>query len=61
MKVIDTNILLHNPNILEEIENAVVTIRVIEEIDGLKKNINLEVAYKARRSLEIYSTISLLR
>ena len=61
MKVIDTNILLHSPNILEEIENAVVTIRVIEEIDELKKNINLEVAYKARRSLEIYSTISLLR
>ena len=50
MKVIDTNILLHNPNILEEIENAVVTIRVIEEIDGLKKNINPEVAYKARRA-----------
>lgn len=37
MKVIDTNILLHNPNILEEIEHAVITIRVIEEIDGLKK------------------------
>lgn len=37
MKVIDTNILLHNPNILEEIEDAVITIRVIEEIDGLKK------------------------
>lgn len=50
MKAIDTNILLHNPNILEEIENAVVTIRVIEEIDGLKKNINPEVAYKARRA-----------
>lgn len=50
MKVIDTNILLHNPNILEEIDDAVITIRVIEEIDGLKKNINPEVAYKARRA-----------
>ena len=50
MKVIDTNILLHNPNILEEIEDAVITIRVIEEIDGLKKNINPEVAYQARRA-----------
>lgn len=50
MKVIDTNILLHNPNILEEIEDIVITIRVIEEIDGLKKNINPEVAYKARRA-----------
>lgn len=50
MKVIDTNILLHNPNILEEIEDAVITIRVIEEIDGLKKNSNPEVAYQARRA-----------
>lgn len=50
MKVIDTNILLHNPNILEEIEDAVITIRVIEEIDGLKKNNNPEVAYQARRA-----------
>lgn len=50
MKVIDTNILLHNLNILEEIEDAVITIRVIEEIDGLKKNNNPEVAYQARRA-----------
>lgn len=50
MKVIDTNILLHNPNILEEIEDVVITIRVIEEIDGLKKNNNPEVAYQARRA-----------
>lgn len=50
MRVIDTNILLHNPNILEEIEDAVITIRVIEEIDGLKKNNNPEVAYQARRA-----------
>ena len=50
MKVIDTNILLHNPNILEEINEAIITIRVIEEIDGLKKNNNPEIAYKARRA-----------
>lgn len=50
MKVIDTNVLLHNPNILEEIENVIITIRVIEEIDGLKKNINPEIAYQARRA-----------
>lgn len=56
MKLIDTNILLHNPSILEEIENIVITIRVIEEIDGLKKNSNPEIAYKARRAS--YSILS---
>lgn len=50
MKIIDTNILLHNPNILEEIDNVIITIRVIEEIDGLKRNIDPEIAYKARRA-----------
>lgn len=50
MKVIDTNILLHNPNILEEIKDIIITIRVLEEIDKLKKNFNPEVAYQARRA-----------
>lgn len=51
MRIIDTNILLNYPNILNDTEDDItVTIRVIEELDGLKKNKNPEVAYKARRA-----------
>lgn len=50
MKLIDTNILLDNPLILEELDDIVLSIRVLEEIDGLKKNINPEVSFNARRA-----------
>lgn len=52
MYIIDTNILINNPNILEdlEIKDIYISFRVLEEIDGLKKNSNPEVAYKARRA-----------
>lgn len=61
MYIIDTNILINNPNILEdlEIKDIYISFRVLEEIDGLKKNSNPEVAYKARRaSYYISSNIS---
>ena len=50
MYLIDTNILLKYPSILSSYEDIVIHIRVLEELDGLKKNINPEVAYEARRA-----------
>lgn len=51
MQIIDTNILLHHPNILESNNNLVISIRVIEELDRLKNySLNSEIAYKARRA-----------
>ena len=35
--IIDTNVLLRYPKILEEKENIAITIRCIEELDQLKK------------------------
>lgn len=49
MCIIDTNILLNNPSIVLE-ENCCVSIRVIEELDRLKNNINTDIAFKARRA-----------
>lgn len=48
--IIDTNVLLRYPKILEEKENIAITIRCIEELDQLKKNENPEIAHNARRA-----------
>lgn len=47
--VLDTNVLIHNPNCLEKFEenNIYITAPVIEELDGLKNNIG-EVGFNAR-------------
>lgn len=51
MQIIDTNILLHNPTILEAQDSLVISIRVVEELDRLKNySLNAEIAYKARRA-----------
>lgn len=51
MYLLDTNVLLKYPSALKTFENEVaLSIRVLEEIDGLKKNSNPEVAYEARRA-----------
>lgn len=51
MYLLDTNVLLKYPSVLKTFQNEIViSIRVLEELDGLKKNINTEVAYEARRA-----------
>ena len=51
MYLLDTNVLLKYPSVLKSFENEVViSIRVLEELDGLKKNSNPEIAYEARRA-----------
>jgi len=51
MYLLDTNVLLKYPSVLKSFENEVViSIRVLEELDGLKKNSNPETAYEARRA-----------
>lgn len=46
MFVIDTNILLDNPDIVSQRENIVIPSAVLEELDGLKKSD--QVGYRAR-------------
>jgi predicted ribonuclease YlaK len=51
MYLLDTNVLLKYPSVISHFDGEVaLSIRVIEEIDGLKKNVNPEVAYEARRA-----------
>ena len=48
-RLIDTNILLDNPQILNE-PDIVLSVKVLKELDGLKRSVNEEVAEKARRA-----------
>lgn len=51
MYLLDTNVLLKYPSALKTFEGKVaISIRVLEELDGLKRNANPEVAYQARRA-----------
>jgi PhoH-like ATPase len=51
MYLLDTNVLMRYPSVLNAFEGEIViSIRVLEELDGLKKNLNPEVAYEARRA-----------
>ena len=51
MYLLDTNVLLKYPSALKTFEGEVaISIRVLEELDGLKRNANPEVAYQARRA-----------
>ena len=56
MLVIDTNILLDFPQIIEEeTEEMVIATDVLKELDGLKMYNNFDVQYKARRAAVIIS------
>ena len=48
--VVDTNVLLDSPEILDELEGIILCSSVLEEIDGLKKSENSAVAHKAREA-----------
>lgn len=48
-KLVDTNILLDKPAVVER-EGIVISVKVLKELDGLKKSPNKETAEKARRA-----------
>ena len=50
LKIIDTNILLNTPQIVESEDEIMIPMGVLKELDGLKKHVNHEVASKARRA-----------
>ena len=50
MYLLDTNVLMKYPSVLNTYEGEIViSIRVLEELDGLKKNANPEVAYDFKK------------
>lgn len=53
--IIDTNVLLSYPKILEEEKRLVITRRCLKEIDGLKKSDNSELAFQSRRASSMIS------
>jgi len=56
MLVIDTNILLDYPQIIEEEkDNIIIATDVLRELDGLKLSSNFDTSYKARRAAVIIS------
>lgn len=48
--IVDTNVLLDYPKILEDNINCVITLSIIKEIDGLKKNPSDELRFNCRRA-----------
>lgn len=50
MLIVDTNILLDFPQIIEEEEDITIITDVLKELDGLKLSSNFETAFKARRA-----------
>lgn len=55
MFIVDTNILLDFPQIIEENDELVILTDVLRELDGLKLNVNPETAFKARRAAVMLS------
>jgi predicted ribonuclease YlaK len=53
-KIIDTNVLLDFPHILDE-PNLIIASDVLRELDGLKLSKNSEVAFKSRRAAILIS------
>lgn len=53
--IVDTNVLLDFPKIIQEEENIVILTDVLRELDGLKLNPNPEVSFKARRAAVVIS------
>lgn len=52
MYIVDTNVLLSYPKVLER-KDIAITIESLKELDGLKKNPNPETAYNSRRASRI--------
>lgn len=55
MNIIDTNVLMSHPNIITKEKDIVIPTDVLKELDGLKSNINSEIAFQARRAAIVIS------
>lgn len=55
MYLIDTNVLMDFPQVIEELSPIVISTDVLKELDGLKMNVNPDVAFKARRAAVVIS------
>ena len=55
MNIIDTNVLMSHPNIITKEKDIIIPTDVLKELDGLKSNINSEVAFQARRAAIVIS------
>lgn len=53
--IVDSNVLLDFPKIIQEEEDIVILTDVLRELDGLKLNPNPEVSFKARRAAVVIS------
>lgn len=49
MKLLDTNVLLNRPQVLSK-DDIIISVKVLKELDGLKRSPNKETAEKARRA-----------
>jgi hypothetical protein len=45
MYLIDTNVLMDFPQVIEELSPIVISTDVLKELDGLKMNVNPDVAF----------------
>lgn len=54
-KIVDTNIFLSFPQIINKEDNIVIATDVLRELDGLKMNPNQEIAFQARRAAVLIS------
>lgn len=50
LTVLDTNVLMLNPNAISEFENVIIPLTVVEELDNHKKDADL-VGYNSRKAL----------
>lgn len=55
MKIVDTNILLDYPQIIEEEKDLLILTDVLKELDGLKRSLNPETSFQARRAAVMIS------
>lgn len=54
-KIVDSNVLLDFPQIIQKEKRLVISTDVLWELDALKKHVNREVAFKARRAAVVIS------
>lgn len=54
-KIVDTNIFLSFPQIINKEDDIVIATDVLRELDGLKMNPNQEIAFQARRAAVLIS------
>ena len=55
MYLIDTNVLMDFPQVIEDLCPIFITTDVLKELDGLKMSVNPDIAFKARRAAVVIS------